>query len=107
MWTRHFLGVEVAVTALNRIDDERWVWHLGLDVESTAILNELYQGNAVDEDRLRNIVSLFRLEFGNPAEMRADLAGQPVYMGLAMTDARTLKLKPQNLLLNLPLARLA
>jgi hypothetical protein len=36
--------------------------------------------------------------------MRADLAGRPVYLGLAITAAQTLKLKPQNLLLNLPLA---
>ena len=36
--------------------------------------------------------------------MRADLAGKPVYLGLGMSAAQTLKLKPQNLLLNLPLA---
>ena len=107
MWTRHFLDVDVVVTAVTRIDDDRWVWHLGLDAESTAILNALYRGNTVDEDRLHNIVSLFRLDFSNPAAVRADVAGQPVYMGLAMTDSHTLKLKPQNLLLNLPLAQLA
>ena len=107
MWTQHFLGVEVTVTAMTRIDDDRWVWHMGLDAESTAILNDLYQGEGADGNRLRNIISLFRLEFKNPAEMRADIAGRPVYLGLAMTDALTLKFKPQNLLLNLPLARLA
>ena len=106
-WAWHFMGVEVAVTAVNRIDDKRWAWHVGLDAESTAILNALYEGEAIDEERLRNIISLFRLEFKNPAEMRADIAGRPVYLGLAMTDERTLKVKPQNLLLNLPLARLA
>ena len=31
--------------------------------------------------------------------------GRPVYLGLAMTAAARLKLKPQNLLVNLPLAR--
>jgi hypothetical protein len=36
--------------------------------------------------------------------MRADVAGKPVYLGLARTADGTLKLKPQNLLLNLPLA---
>jgi hypothetical protein len=36
--------------------------------------------------------------------MRADVAGKPVYLGLAMSAEQTLKLKPQNLLINLPLA---
>ena len=37
--------------------------------------------------------------------MRADVAGKPVYLGLAMTADQQLRIKPQNLLLNLPLAR--
>ena len=36
--------------------------------------------------------------------MRRDVAGKPVYLGLSMNDERLLRLKPQNLLLNLPLA---
>ena len=36
--------------------------------------------------------------------MRADVQGKPVYLGLAMNEQGLLKLKPQNLLLNLPLA---
>ena len=36
--------------------------------------------------------------------MRPDIAGKPVWLGLAMSEAQTLKLKPQNLLLDLPLA---
>jgi hypothetical protein len=35
--------------------------------------------------------------------MRADVAGRPVYLGLAAREDRTLKLKPQNLLVGLPL----
>jgi hypothetical protein len=35
--------------------------------------------------------------------MRADLAGRPVYLGLAVREDRTLKVKPQNLLVGLPL----
>jgi hypothetical protein len=36
--------------------------------------------------------------------MLPDIAGRPVYMGLAMSEKKRLKLKPQNLLVNLPLA---
>jgi hypothetical protein len=37
--------------------------------------------------------------------MRPEIAGAPVFLGLAMTPDGTLRMKPQNLLLNLPLAR--
>ena len=104
-WVQQLLGVAVTITPVARIDDADWRWHVGLDVESTAILNDLYQGHAVDDARLARLVGLFRLDFANPADMRADLAGAPVYLGLAMAADGGLRLKPQNLVLNLPLAR--
>jgi hypothetical protein len=35
--------------------------------------------------------------------MRPDVAGKPVYLGLMMNADGIVKLKPQNLLVNLPL----
>jgi hypothetical protein len=37
--------------------------------------------------------------------MRPAIAGRPVYLAMAMDRENRLRLKPQNLLLNLPLAR--
>ena len=93
----------VTVTPLPRIVDQSWRWHVGLDVESTAILNDLYEGNEVAEGRLQRLIALFRLDFADPTDMRADAAGKPVYLGVAINDENVLKFKPQNLLLNLPL----
>jgi hypothetical protein len=73
-------------------------------VHATALLNDLYEDRPVDADRMQRLLSLFKLEFANPQEMRADVAGKPVYLGLMMSESRELRLKPQNLLLNLPLA---
>jgi hypothetical protein len=103
-WVRHFLGVAVRIEPVQKISDERWVWHVGLDAEASLILNDLYNGLAVEEVRLARILSLFRLDFADPADMRADLAGRPVYLALAMNANQRLRLKPQNLLVNLPLA---
>jgi Family of unknown function (DUF6352) len=102
-WVRHFLGVSVTIRPLQKIDDDAWRWHLGLDVESTALLNDLYEGRDVEATRLQRLVSLFRLDFADPQEMRGDVAGKPVYLGLMMNAEGALKLKPQNLLVNLPL----
>jgi hypothetical protein len=103
-WVRHFFGVEVCVEAVGRIDDGAWRWHVGLDVESSAILNDLYEGREVDDARRARLICLFRLDFVDANDMRRDVAGKPVYLGLAMSADNQLKLKPQNLLINLPLA---
>jgi hypothetical protein len=104
-WIAHFLGVGVRIAPERRIDDDKWVWHVGLDAEASGILNDLYNRVDVDEERMRRLLCLFRLEFDDPADMRAAIAGRPVYLAMAMDAEQRLKLKPQNLLLNLPLAR--
>jgi hypothetical protein len=104
-WVGHFLATRVRITTERAIDDEQWVWHVGLDAQASAILNDLYQGQDVSEERMAGMLCLFRLEFEEPSAMRAEIAGRPVYLAMAMDAAKRLKLKPQNLLLNLPLAR--
>jgi len=103
-WVRHFLAVEVAIQPVQQIRDERWAWHVGLDSEASAILNDMYNGVAVGEDRLYRVLSLFRLDFRDPAAMLPRVAGRPVYLAMAMNAEKRLRLKPQNLLVNLPLA---
>lgn len=104
LWIAHMAGVEVTIAPVARIEDERWRWHVGLDVDSTSIMNGLYRGEEVAAEDLERMALLFRLEFRDPAEAIADLGGRPVYLGLACRPDRTLRMKPQNLLLNLPLA---
>ena len=104
-WVAHLAGVRVAVEPVERVADERWRWHAGLDVESTAILNALYLGVAVPDEVRARLVTLFRLEFADPADALPEAAGRPVYLGLALREDHTLRMKPQNLLVNLPLAR--
>jgi hypothetical protein len=103
-WVRRLAGVEVTIAPVSRVEDEHWRWHVGLDVDSTAILNALYRSEPVTDDDLARLALLFRLEFADPAEAAPGMAGRPVYLGLACRPDRTLKLKPQNLLINLPLA---
>ena len=103
-WLAHLLGVRTVITPLRRIDDSAWRWHVGLDAVSMALLNDLYEDRSVEPARLEDMVSLFRLDFEDPGDVLAEMAGKPVYLGLATTPDGTLKVKPQNLLLNLPLS---
>jgi hypothetical protein len=94
----------VSVRPLRAIEDRDWAWHIGLDAESTAFLNGLWRGEEVEAGTFRRVLALFRLDFEDPAAMRADVAGKPVYMALSMNENGVVRMKPQNLLLNLPLA---
>jgi hypothetical protein len=104
-WVQHLLGVGVRIEPVHRVDDPAWRWHLGLDAEASRLLDDLYTGVEVEPERMARLVSLFRLHFADPADMRADVQGKPVYLGLMARDTGALRMKPQNLLLNLPLAR--
>ena len=103
-WVAHLLGAKVAIQPLPRIDDEHWRWHVGLDAVASALLNDLYEGREIGPQRLQGLTGLFKLEFESPTLMRADVAGRPVYLAMAMDAQGSMRLKPQNLLLNLPLA---
>jgi len=104
-WIVHFLAVEVSIRPQRKIDDARWVWHVGLDAEASALLNDLYNRVEVGDERMERLLCLFELAFADAGDMRPVLAGRPVYLAMAMDRENRLKLKPQNLLLNLPLAR--
>lgn len=103
-WVRHFLGIGVKIEPLRAIEDRNWGWHVGLDSESTALLNDLWHGNDLEAGRLRRLLALFRLDVVEAAALRADMAGKPVYLALSMNENGVVRMKPQNLLLNLPLA---
>ena len=104
-WILHLCGVRATVTPLPRIDEARWAWHIGLDAQSTALLNDLWRGDEPEPERLERLLALFRLDFADAADMRADIAGRPVYLALSMGEDAVVRMKPQKLFLNLPLAR--
>ncbi|MFM2030237.1 MAG: hypothetical protein RL517_1430 [Pseudomonadota bacterium] len=104
-WVEHFLGVKIRITPMQQITDPKWSWHVGLDASATDILNKLYNKEPVDADELEKIICLFRLDFVDESAVMAAQVGKPVYMGIAMNADKQLKLKPQNLLFNLPLAK--
>jgi hypothetical protein len=104
-WLLHFLGIAVRITPMQQITDPKWSWHVGLDAVATQVLNKLYNKENVEPDELEQIICLFRLDFMNESAVAQFQQGKPVYMAIAMNDQQVLKLKPQNLLFNLPLAR--
>lgn len=102
MWVKHFLDLDVRVQPLQRVDDEAWRWHIGLDAEATRLLNALYEGRSLSFDEAQAIIGLFRLEVLDRHAVISPMRGRPIYLGLAKTPAGKLKMKPQNLIVNMP-----
>jgi Family of unknown function (DUF6352) len=104
VWLRHCLGVESTVEPMARIEDRDWRWFVGLDAEGTRIGNALWTGETIDADAASRVIALFRLAFAPGTPVVARAAGRPVYLLLAMTPDRAVRMKPQNLIVGLPLA---
>jgi hypothetical protein len=102
LWVEHFTGAQVSVRAVTRIDDSDWRWHIGLDPESNRILNGLYRGRETDPETLERIVALFSMEIGAPGFRDPSLRDHPVHLAMAVDSGGMLRVKPQNLLVNLP-----
>lgn len=107
VWLQHLMQLEVRVEPRPKVEDTDWRWHIGLDREATRILNALYEGRPVGVDELSQIIGLFRMHIRDDRAVIDRVKGRPVYLGLAMTSAKRVKMKPQNLLANLPLRMVA
>ena len=103
-WIAHLLPVEVEVEPLTEATGVNLTWYVGLDAEATAIGDTLWQGEELDQAARERIIGLYRLNVRD-ADMVLDTAkGEPIYLILAMTPDRMLRMKPQNLVTGLPLA---
>ena len=73
--------------------------------EGTRVGDALWHGDELDEKARARIAALFRLTFGGSNPAAAPVGQEPIYLILAMTDDRMLRMKPQNLLTGLPVRR--
>jgi hypothetical protein len=102
-WIRHLLAVRVEIEPVDRVEDETWAWFVGLDAEATRLGNALWTGRALDGEAAERVVGLFRLSFPDPREAQPEIGADPVWLILAMTPDRLVRMKPQNLVAGLPL----
>ena len=105
-WIAHLLGINVSIEALPELQNVDLTWYVGLDADATRIGDMLWNGEEIDEAALASVVGLFRLTFSDPSLMVEKVRGDPVYLILAMTGDKTIRMKPQNLLTGLPVQHL-
>ena len=105
-WVRHVLGASVRIEPLTELHEARFTWYVGLDAEGTRIGDLLWNGEGLDAATEGRVVGLFSLTFDDPQAVGVPIADDPVYLILAMSADRVLRMKPQNLVTGLPIRRL-
>ena len=106
-WVAHLLGVAIRVETIASIEDRDWRWFVGLDSEGTRIGNALWNGAALDANAGEGIVALMRLTIEDARLVDERVGTRPVYLILAMGADKLVRLKPQNLIVGLPLVSTA
>jgi hypothetical protein len=102
-WVRHLLHTNVRVEPLAAIEDQDWRWFVGLDAEATQIGNALWRGESLAQDARSRVLATFRLTFADMSRVDERVGERPIYILLAMTPDKILRVKPQNLITGLPL----
>jgi len=105
-WIAHVISVDVTIEPLKELHDVNLAWYVGLDADATKIGDMLWRGEDIDEATMARVVGLFRLNFSNPSDVLDKVTGEPIYLILAMTSDKTIRMKPQNLLTGLPVRHL-
>ncbi len=105
-WIVHVLGIEAAIEPLTELRDAPFTWYVGLDAEATRIGDMMWRGEELDEATRARVIGLFALTFHDPSLVLDKVKGEPVYLILAMTDDKIIRMKPQNLTTGLPIKHL-
>ncbi|MGH7069440.1 MAG: DUF6352 family protein [Acetobacteraceae bacterium] len=102
-WVHHLLGIDASVEPVARIDDQDWRWFVGLDRQGSEIGNAMWLAQSIDQDAMSRVLALFRLEVTATDLVEPKAAGHPVYLLSALERDNMLRMKPQNLVVGLPL----
>ena len=105
-WVAHLMGVDVTIEALPQLHDVNLAWYVGLDADATKIGDMLWNGDDIDEAMMAPGGRAFPAKLQDPSMMMDKVKGEPVYLILAMTPEMTIRMKPQNLLIGLPVRHL-
>jgi hypothetical protein len=105
-WIAHVLGVDVSIEPLTEMREVSLAWYVGLDADATRIGDQMWKGEEIDEAAMGRVIGLFQLTFRDPSIVLEKVRGEPVYLILAMTADKLIRMKPQNLVTGLPIRHL-
>ena len=106
-WIAHLCAVEVAVEPLTEAARRRSrLVYRSRCARRLRSATRCGTATSSMSDARERIVGLYRLTLGDAAIVLDKARGEPIYLILAMTPDRMLRMKPQNLVTGLPIAQL-
>ncbi len=106
IWVKHLLGITVRIEPFVEVKNTNFTWYVGLDAEGTRIGDQLWNGEAIEGSERERIAALYTLRFHDPGIANDEIGNDPIYLILAMNSGQVLRMKPQNLVMGLPLRHL-
>lgn len=103
-WIGHFIALDCHVQPKQSFSYEPGDYVIGMDRTATELFNNLVIHQEANTDENRQFVGLYTLEPSDPMAFSERCRGGPIYLGLAKSARNRVRMKPQNLLVNLPLA---
>ena len=100
-WLAHMSGLEAEIAPAQRFETADWRWFVGLDAQGAALGDALWRGEKIDQGR---IAALFEMRLAPDPRLAPARIEEPIPLLLGMSAAKTLRMKPQNLLMGLPWA---
>jgi hypothetical protein len=105
IWLRRLTGLDAKIEPMPEIHDKDWSWFIGLDQEGTRAGNQLWKGKDLPEADRARIVALYAMTIADDPRILPQVQGKPIYLILGMGPDRIIRMKPQNLIAGLPLAK--
>jgi len=103
LWIAHLLGLATTIEPVAELHEAPLTWYVGLDAEATRLGNMMWTGEPLDEVSEGRVVGLFRLKCRDESIVLEKVGGEPVYLILAMTADKLIRMKPQNFVTGLPI----
>jgi hypothetical protein len=100
---RHMLAIETQIEPLIEVRNAPLAWYVGLDAAATKIGDLLWDGGELDAATAGRVLGFYRLMLRDASRLAPQLAGEGIYLILAMTPDGMLRVKPQNLVAGLPI----
>ncbi|HKD24753.1 MAG TPA: DUF6352 family protein [Xanthobacteraceae bacterium] len=101
-WVKHLLDIDITIEPLSELRNVALTWYVGLDANGTKIGDKLWHGAELDDVARDSVVGLFRVTFRDTRMVLETVAGEAIYLILAMAPDKVLRMKPQNLVTGLP-----
>jgi hypothetical protein len=106
-WLAHLLGIEASIEPLTELRGMQnspgmsgWI-RMRLKWRRPPLARR-----GLDEETNGRVLGIYRLTFADPALMLEEVGRESVYLIMAMSPQKLVRLKPQNLLTGLPIRHL-